>query len=162
MNYQERVSTRADVRALYEKVTADPTIARYRGYTESKSYGWDPQKEVYVKREGEFWFENPNYNAIALPEAEEEGEADLLDEQLTEREERIEELEADVAVLEEEITDLQCKLGEAEARALIAANERDEAEARANAAANERDDAKEALLELRRALVLVAQLAGVK
>ena len=66
----------------------------------------------------------------------------------SEREERIEELEADIAVLEEEITELQCKVADAEAKAL--------------AAANERDDAKEALLELRRALVLVAQLAGVK
>ena len=149
MNYQERVSTRADVRALYEKVAANPAIARYRGYTESKSYGWNPAAEEYVKKDGEAWFENPGYDAAFIPEGESDGgDADLLDEQLTEREERIEELEADIAVLEEEITELQCKVADAEARAL--------------AAANERDDAKEALLELRRALVLVAQLAGVK
>lgn len=149
MNYQERVSTRADVRALYEKVKANPAVARYRGYTESKSYGWDPAAEDYMKKEGEAWFDNPGFDPAFIPEGESNGgDAELLDEQLTQREERIEELEAMIAVLEEEATELECRVSDAESRAL--------------AAERERDDAKEALLELRRALVLVGQLAGVK
>ena len=61
MNYQEKVSTRAEVRELYERVMKDPTIARYRGYTEANSYGWNAQAGDYFKREGEVWFENPAY-----------------------------------------------------------------------------------------------------
>lgn len=149
MNYQERVSTRADVRALYEKVAADPAIARYRGYTESKSYGWDVAADDYIKREGEIWFENPNYDPAYIPEGiGDGGDADLLDEQLAKCDERIEELEAEKAVLEEEITELECRVAEAEEKA--------------KAAENERDEAKEALMEIHRALVLIAQLAGVK
>lgn len=149
MNYQERVSTRADVRALYEKVLADPAIARYRGYTESKSYGWDIDAEDYIKKDGECWFENPSYDPSYIPEGESNGgDADLLDEQLAKCDERIEELEAEIAVLEEESTELSCRVTEAEERV--------------KAAERERDEAKEALVEIRRALVLVAQLAGVK
>lgn len=62
MNYQERVVTRADVRALYEKVIANPVIKKYRGYTQRNSYGWDPAAEDYVKKEGEAWFDNPAYD----------------------------------------------------------------------------------------------------
>lgn len=61
MNYQEKCSTRADVRALYEQVRKDPTIQYYRGYTDKKSYGWDPVADDYKKVDGEYWFENPNY-----------------------------------------------------------------------------------------------------
>ena len=149
MNYQEKVSTRADVRALYEKVIANPAIVRYRGYTESKSYGWDPSAEDYIKKEGEAWFENPAFDATFVPEGEgDSADAELLDEQLADREQRIAQLEALIEALE-------AKTREAEQRA-------EEAEAAAAAAANERDEAKEALLELRRALLLVAQLADVK
>ena len=83
MNYQEKVSTRADVRALYEKVLANPAIASYRGYTETKSYGWDAEKDDYVKEEGEVWFANPAYDAgfVTVGEAD-STEAELLDEQL--------------------------------------------------------------------------------
>ena len=61
MNYQEKVSTRQDVRVLFEKVKANPAVARYRGYTETKSYGWDEAADDYVKCEGEVWFDNPSY-----------------------------------------------------------------------------------------------------
>ncbi len=63
MNYQEKVSTRQDVRVLFQKVKNDPGVSHYRGYTETKSYGWDEGKGDYVKCEGEVWFENPAYNA---------------------------------------------------------------------------------------------------
>ena len=63
MKYQEKVSTRADVRALFEKVKANPAVAQYRGYTETKSYGWDEEAGDYVKCEGEVWFKNPAYAA---------------------------------------------------------------------------------------------------
>ena len=64
MNYQERVTTRADVRALYGRVIANPAIARYRGYTETKSYGWDNIVGDYIKEEGEVWFDNPAYDPL--------------------------------------------------------------------------------------------------
>ncbi len=149
MNYQERVSTRADVRALYEKVLANPAVARYRGYTESKSYGWDADAEDYIKKEGEVWFENPAYDAGFIPEGVcTDSDAELLDEQLVKCESKIEELEAENAVLEEEITELEGRLTAAMETVKVAEQER--------------DDAKEALIEIRRALVLVAELAGVK
>ena len=149
MNYQERVSTRADVRALYEKVLANPAVARYRGYTESKSYGWDADAEDYIKKEGEVWFENPAYDAGFIPEGVcTDSGAELLDEQLVKCESKIEELEAENAVLEEEITELEGRLTAAMETVKVAEQER--------------DDAKEALIEIRRALVLVAELAGVK
>ena len=103
MNYQEKVSTRADVRALYEKVIANPAIARYRGYTESKSYGWDAAAEDYVKQDGEVWFENPAFDATYVPEGNAGSEnAELLDEQLAEREEQIKELEEALSAMESE------------------------------------------------------------
>ena len=67
MNYQERVNTRADVRALYEKVLADPTISHYRGYTATKSYGWNAAADDYCKRDGEVWFEILPFVRTALP-----------------------------------------------------------------------------------------------
>lgn len=149
MNYQERVSTRADVRALYEKVIANPAIARYRGYTESKSYGWDASAEEYIKKEGEVWFENPSYDAAMILEEEiPDSEAELSDEQPATQQEQLSELEALVTALKEENDELEQRAADAEARAM--------------AAENERDEVKEALLELRRAMVLVAELAGVK
>ena len=149
MNYQERVSTRADVRALYEKVMANPAIARYRGYTESKSYGWDKAAEEYIKKEGEVWFDNPAYDANFVPEGVcDNSDAELLDEQLIKCESRVEELEAEATVMEEEIAELESRVTEADERVKVAEQER--------------DDAKAALIEIRRALVLVAELAGVK
>lgn len=62
MRYQEKCATRGDIRALYEKVIANPFISQYRGYTESTSYGWDPDSDDYMKVSGEFWFENPEYD----------------------------------------------------------------------------------------------------
>ncbi|MBQ8358040.1 MAG: hypothetical protein IJX39_09595 [Clostridia bacterium] len=149
MNYQEKVSTRADVRALYERVIANPAIRRYRGYTESKSYGWDCAAEDYIKKDGEVWFENPAYDPAFVPEGvSKSGDAELLDEQLAEKEQEIADLEADIADLQEQNEALELRAADAEARA--------------KAAENERDEAKEALIELRRALVLVGELAGTK
>ena len=61
MKYQERCSTRGDVKALYERVCKDPTINAYRGYTDECSYGWNTVTDDYVKVVGEVWFDNPNY-----------------------------------------------------------------------------------------------------
>lgn len=64
MKYQERCSTRAEVKALYERVCKNPAIERYRGYTSvlgEWSYGWNPIADDYVKVDGEHWFNNPNY-----------------------------------------------------------------------------------------------------
>ena len=149
MNYQEKVSTRADVRALYEKVIANPAIKAYRGYTESKSYGWDAVRGDYDKRDGEVWFENPSFDESFVPEGESAGnDAELLDEKLCECEEQIAQLERLVGELEDanELQDVRAA----------------DAEARAAAATRERDEAKEALAEICRALSLVAELAGVK
>ena len=149
MNYQEKVCTRADVRALYEKVIANPAIQSYRGYTESKSYGWDIAADDYVKRDGEVWFENPAYDATFIPEGVSDGgNAELLDEQLAEKEQQILDLEDQISDLEEERELLELQAAEAEARA--------------KAAECERDDAKTALIELRCALVLVRELSDAK
>ena len=145
MNYQEKVSTRADVRALYERVRANPAIRLYRGYTDSKSYGWDAAADEYVKKDGEVWFENPAYDATYVPEGAFGGEeAELLDEKLAEREAQLAELEKEVGRLEEESEALKCRV--------IAA------EAAVTAAEQERDSAKDALVELRRALARVGEL----
>ena len=149
MNYQEKVSTRADVRALYEKVIANPAIQSYRGYTESKSYGWDAAADDYIKRDGEVFFENPAYDADFIPEgACESDDAELLDEQLAEKEQRILELSDQISDLEDENKELELRAAKADARA--------------DAAEAERDDAKKALIELRRALVLIGELANTK
>ena len=62
MLYQEKVSTRGDVHSLYERVKQDPTISRYRGYTATKSYGWDEDVGDFIKADGERLFENPSYD----------------------------------------------------------------------------------------------------
>lgn len=149
MNYQEKVSTRADVRALYEKVIANPAIQSYRGYTESKSYGWDAAADDYIKRDGEVFFENPAYDADFIPEgACESDDAELLDEQLAEKEQQIIDLEDRISDLEDENEMLEQSAAHAEAKA--------------KAAENERDEAKAALIELRRALALLRELTDAK
>ena len=149
MNYQEKVSTRADVRALYEKVIANPAIQSYRGYTESKSYGWDVAADDYIKRDGEVFFENPAYDADFIPEgACESDDAELLDEQLAEKEQQIIDLEDRISDLEDENEMLEQSAAHAQAKA--------------KAAENERDEAKAALIELRRALALLRELTDAK
>jgi hypothetical protein len=64
MNYQERTRTRADVKDLYQRILQSPHIARYRGYTDTNSYGWSEEFDDYIKREGDVWFDNPAYNPI--------------------------------------------------------------------------------------------------
>ncbi len=67
MRYQEKVSTRADVRSLYGRVKEQPAISHYRGYTATKSYGWDEEVDDYIKADGEMWFENPYYAPTSSP-----------------------------------------------------------------------------------------------
>ena len=126
MKYQEKVSTRADVRALFEKVKANPAVAQYRGYTESKSYGWDEAVDDYVKCDGEVWFDNPAFDQslevpILLTEAEE-----LFDEE-DEAEEGASALFSECAALREALEVVRAELAEV----MLA---RDEAVAKKNAA----------------------------
>ena len=95
MNYQERVSTRADVRALFEKVKANPEIAKYRGYTDSKSYGWNPEADEYIKAEGEVWFDNPQYDESLAPQEEISADAEELIEESGTPVEEIDEVEVE-------------------------------------------------------------------
>lgn len=126
MNYQEKVSTRADVRALFEKVKGNPAVARYRGYTETKSYGWDEAADDYIKCEGEVWFDNPMYDAnFVTVGSGESANAELLDEQLVAQGETIAALELEVKTLHEQVKTLEAALSEAEA-------ERDEAVSKKN------------------------------
>ena len=149
MNYQEKVSTRADVRALYEKVIANPAIKQYRGYTDSKSYGWDADAEDYIKRDGEVWFDSPAYDESFVPEGQSAGEgAELLDEKLAACEGQIREMEKLIGEMEDDNQAWQLRVADAEKRV--------------KEAEQESVQAKEALLEIRRALMLIAELAGVK
>lgn len=59
--YQAYVSTLRDVRSLYERVKTNPSIKQYRGYTASKSYGYDAKTKKIIVKEGEFWFDNPSF-----------------------------------------------------------------------------------------------------
>ena len=61
LNYQERVHTITDVKELYKRVCDSPNIKQYRGYTESKSYGYDAETEKVIAKDGEFWFDNPSF-----------------------------------------------------------------------------------------------------
>ena len=111
VNYQEKVSTRADVRALYEKVKENPAVARYRGYTETKSYGWDEAADDYVKEEGEVWFENPAYDPSFVTVGEASGtDAELLDEQISARDAEIVALTAERDAVRAELAALHAEL----------------------------------------------------
>lgn len=127
MNYQEKVSTRADVRALYERVVQDPTIARYRGYTATRSYGWDIQTGDYFKREGECWFDNPAYDPDHVTEGEGEENAELLDERLEENARCIEALNAERGELRALIDTLDERIVTLEQELATVTSERDEA-----------------------------------
>lgn len=64
MDYQEKVSTREDIKALYENVISRSDIRRYRGYTHPNvgdSYGWNPATQDYFRKAGCDWFDNPSY-----------------------------------------------------------------------------------------------------
>lgn len=146
MNYQQRVSTRAEVRALYERVVKDPAIARYRGYTETHSYGWNAAAGDYCKREGVIWFENPAYDPHH-PRTRQLSEADLLDEKLEESERHIEMLNAEKG----ELCMLIDKLNER-----IAAYQ-----VQLQNVTEERDEALQALAALREALVAIRRLTQI-
>ena len=145
MNYQEKVSTRAEVRALYERVVKDQTIARYRGYTETNSYGWNAQAGDYFKREGEVWFENPAYKpeVSESPAAQEEAFTD----EMLEKQTQLERLSAE----KEELCELIDRLNER-----IAAYEE-----QLKCVTEERDEALAALAALREALCAIRKLTEV-
>lgn len=128
MNYQEKVSTRADVRALFEKVKENPAVSRYRGYTETKSYGWDAAADDYIKCEGEVWFDNPAYDAdfvtVGTPR---EGDAELLDEQLAVRDDTIAALQAECTLLRARAAELEAALETADAARAEAVAKKDAA-----------------------------------
>ena len=46
---------------LYKRMCADPYIKQYRGYTASKSYGYDAETKKVIAKDGEFWFDNPSF-----------------------------------------------------------------------------------------------------
>ena len=146
MNYQEKVSTRAEVRALYERVCKDPTIARYRGYTAANSYGWNESAGDYMKREGEVWFENPAFDASAPVKREGES-AELLDEILEQSERAIERLNAEKSELCLLIDTLNGRIAEYEVRL--------------GAVTEERDEALRALAALREALAAIRRLTEI-
>ena len=111
MNYQEKVSTRAEVRALYERVCKDPTVARYRGYTAANSYGWNALAGDCIKREGEVWFENPAYDPSFVTVGEASGtDAELLDEQISARDAEIVALTAERDAVRAELAALHTEL----------------------------------------------------
>ena len=126
MNYQEKVSTRQDVRALYEKVKANPAVSRYRGYTETKSYGWDEAAGDYVKCEGEVWFDNPAYDADFITVGEPDSESrELLDEELLARDEIIKGLDVECDTLRYKVEELEAVLAKTQAELADAKEKRD-------------------------------------
>ncbi len=140
MNYQEKVSTRAEVRDLYERVVKNPEIARYRGYTETNSYGWNAQAGDYFKREGEVWFDNPGFVPAANVTVHDDGVTD----ELLEKQTQLERLSAE----KEEL----CLL-------IDALNERIAAcEEQLKCVTEERDEALAALAALREALAAIRKL----
>lgn len=145
MNYQEKVSTRAEVRDLYERVLKDPSIARYRGYTETNSYGWNVQAGDYFKREGEVWFENPAYVPDEVKGAS--AHDPLFANEALEKNTQIERLNAE----KEEL----CVL-------IDALNERiDACEEQLKSVTRERDEALAALTALREALAAIRKLTEI-
>ena len=154
MNYQEKVSTRADVRALFEKVKSDPGISRYRGYTETRSYGWDEVANDYVKCEGEAWFENPAHDMdLAAAQAADAENEEPLDEELGEQiseslDEQLAARDAAIAQLSEECVVLRKRTGELETQLF-------EVNAECQAALKKKDAAVSILCHLREVLEAV-------
>ena len=126
MNYEEKVSTRADVKALFEKVMQNPAVEKYRGFTETKSYGWDASLGNYVKCDGVVWFDNPAYDSAFVPASEAESTAsELLDEQLTACMKELEVLQAKLSFADEEKENLLSALATAQAEVAAAILARD-------------------------------------
>ena len=125
MNYQEKVSTRAEVRDLYERVLKNPEIARYRGYTEANSYGWNALAGDYFKREGEVWFDNPAYKASGASDTAQQAK-EFTDEAL-EKKTEIEQLNAEKAELCVLIDQLNERIAACEQQLKCVTEERDEA-----------------------------------
>ena len=147
MNYQAKVSTRADVRALFEKVKADPSVACYRGYTESKSYGWDEAADDYIKRDGEVWFDNPSYDPKYVPEVQcDSGTAELLDEQLAQKEAELVALRAEKTEIAAETVMLHTQIAEMTEQLRVCEAER--------------DAARKLLADLREALIVARDILG--
>ena len=62
LNYQERTNTIREVKELYNRVTKDPHIKQYRGYSATKSYGYDAETKKVIVKDGDFWFDNPSFH----------------------------------------------------------------------------------------------------
>ncbi len=103
-------------------------MSRYRGYTETKSYGWDAAADDYIKCEGEVWFDNPAYDAdfvtVGTPR---EGDAELLDEQLAVRDDTIAALQAECTLLRARAAELEAALETADAARAEAVAKKDAA-----------------------------------
>ena len=157
MIYQEKVSTRADVRALFEKVKQNPAVQKYRGFTDTKSYGWDAEKEDYIKMDGEVFFENP---AFVAPAAEVTEHTELL-----EAEKMLPEAEGEK---NSELPEGESEKSEAISEDAVAVNlelyeKFAAATARAERAEAERDRALAVLSELREAMLVIKnRLVGEK
>ena len=147
MIYQEKVSTRADVRALFEKVKQNPAVEKYRGFTDTKSYGWDEGKEDYIKMDGEVFFDNPAFVTQAVAEAE---NPEILEAEETPPEE----CEAFSAESEDAVT-ISEEGAEAVAVRLELYEKFAAATARAERAEAERDRALAVLSELREAMLVI-------
>ena len=70
------ITSMDEIKTHYNEVLKDPTIEGYRciGGACRKSYGYDPEKDTVLRKEGEFYFSNPSYK-----KKEESHEADLED-----------------------------------------------------------------------------------
>ncbi len=148
MIYQEKVSTRADVRALFEKVKQNPAVEKYRGFTDTKSYGWDEEKEDYIKMDGEVFFDNPAFLAAA---AEETSNLELL-----EAEEMLPEECEEFAEVSEDEAEAGEAVGEGTVAVSLELYEKfAAATARAERAEAERDRALAVLSELREAMLVI-------
>lgn len=157
MIYQEKVSTRADVRALFEKVKQNPAVEKYRGFTDTKSYGWDAGKDDYIKMDGEVFFENPAFVA-SVAEVTDAEELLELQEMLPEAEG--EEINPDLA--KEDVSKCEA-VGEDTAASLELYEKFAAATARAERAEAERDRALAVLAELREAMLVIKnRLTGEK
>ena len=70
------ITSMDEIETHYNEVLKDPTIEGYRciGGACRKSYGYDPEKDTVLRKEGEFYFSNPSYK-----KKEESHEEDLED-----------------------------------------------------------------------------------
>lgn len=104
------VNDLAEVKTYFNEVCKNPKIKGYRCVGGgAASYGYDPNKNIIVKKMGEFYFDNPSYKEEAVEDVAPE---------------IVEDKEFDVPEVEETATELE---PEAEAEAPIATETEPEA-----------------------------------